>query len=132
MAPPSSTSSSSSNGDQHVPFPCTAHADCSGSGPRCSPCVDYRKHSCSDWGDSITGSCDVCTTAGASGATPDDHEQQEQEAVLEAIAAPIYGKHGELRSMPSPPPQSGAGRKDFLARPAATSTGKQTAHMQQQ
>jgi len=115
---------------QH-PVPCSDHSDCHGGegycrqavgGPRCSPCIDYRMHSCDDWGDSITGNCDVCHVRDTKVDPNRPSEQQrdatqevyEEEAVIEAIAAPIYGRYGELRSEPSPPTQSGAGRKDFI------------------
>ena len=41
----------------------------------------------------------------------------EREAQAEAIAAPRVGADGEDRSMPAPRVQSGAGRRDFVARP---------------
>ena len=114
---------------QHLP--CSAHSDCKGGdgycrqavgGLRCSPCVDYRMHTCDDWRDSIDGNCEVCRVHDSTSdpqrpAEPHIHAHQEayeEQAIAEAIAAPIYGQYGELRSEPSPPTQTGAGRKDFV------------------
>jgi len=114
--------------EQHH-LPCSAHSDCKSGdgycrqavgGPRCSPCVDYRMHTCDEWRDSIDGNCEVCRVQEADPQDPAEaqldarQEEYEEESVTEAIAAPIYGRYGELRSNPSPPTQSGAGRKDFI------------------
>lgn len=133
-APPAHVTSSptvQNNDYEQHPVPCGQHSECGGGdgycrqavgGARCSPCVDYRMHTCDDWGDSIDGNCEVCRMRDTKTDPnhPSEHqldasqEVYEAEAVVEAIAAPIYGRYDELRSEPSPPTQSGAGRKDFI------------------
>lgn len=79
-------------------------------------------HSCDQWGDSIDGNCEVCHVRDTNTESQDPiechvdttQEAYEEEAVAEAIATPIYGRYGELRSKPCPPTQSGAGRKDII------------------